>query len=324
MRMVARTQLATFARLFIGRRSDYALQCSSGRYVRVGRPLTSEQLTRHLYGLETIGTYVMNEQGLCRFAVFDADSSDGLAVLVGIQLRLAADGIVSYLELSRRGGHLWILFNALTPAAVVRRWLLPYCPNGVEFYPKQDEIGAGYGSLIRVPLGVHQRSGRRYPFVHWKDGRAIPVAASASALLSWFSTLKRSAIPALVNAPSLPTRDQQTGAAHPSLAKNVVHSSLFIGVDIRGWCASQDAVSVIGRYVRLDRGGMGYCPFGWHHSDGKDSHPSFRVYQPRSASGSCWYCYTWQRGGNLFDFLCYYLDVEPKRLWHRILAGETF
>ena len=113
--------------------------------------------------------------------------------------------------------------------------------------------------------------------------------------------------------------------AAQSLAKNVtLPVPLPSGTTIQAWCASQNPLEVIGRYVSLDRRGLGCCPFGEHHSDGKDSHPSFRVYHPKRAGGSCWYCYVWEHGGNLFDFLCYWHGVSAKTLWHRILSGEVF
>jgi hypothetical protein len=30
-------------------------------------------LLRHLHGVETLGTYVIDERGMCRYALFDAD-----------------------------------------------------------------------------------------------------------------------------------------------------------------------------------------------------------------------------------------------------------
>ncbi len=76
----------------VGRRSDYALQQADGRYLRVGQPLTYEALRLHLSGVQTIGTYLTDEQGMCHFAVFDADSVDGLLQLLSIQCALAAMG----------------------------------------------------------------------------------------------------------------------------------------------------------------------------------------------------------------------------------------
>ncbi len=164
--MLQRDLLESFARAFVGRRDDYALQLDTGRYVRVGQLLALDTLYQHLAGKITLGTYVIDEYGLCRFAVFDSDMADGLVQLQGVQCDLANDGIASHLEQSRRGGHLWVLLAQPVQPAEVRAWLLPYCPAGVEFYPKQDQAtGAGYGSLIRVPLGIHRMSGKRYPFV---------------------------------------------------------------------------------------------------------------------------------------------------------------
>ena len=36
--------------------------------------------------------------------------------------------------------------------------------EGVEIFPKQDSVGKGVGSLIRLPFGVHRKSGKRYGF----------------------------------------------------------------------------------------------------------------------------------------------------------------
>jgi CHC2 zinc finger len=100
--------------------------------------------------------------------------------------------------------------------------------------------------------------------------------------------------------------------------------SLSSFMTIAEWCRAQDVYQVIGRYVDLDRNGLGCCPFGAHHADGKDSHPSFQVRPLRAGSLNCWYCYVWQRGGSLFGFLALYYGCTAKELWHRILSGEQF
>jgi len=48
------------------------------------------------------------------------------------------------------------------------------------------------------------------------------------------------------------------------------------------------------------------------------------VHAPRSSGAPCWYCHVWQRGGNLFDFLCLWYGTSPRQMWQRILAGEQF
>lgn len=97
---------AQYRVLFVGRTSDFARQQPDGSYRRVGRPLTRADIQAHLQGEHTLGTYVMSEGGFCSYVVFDADSPDGLQVLSQLQVCLSLQGIPSYLEASRRGGHL--------------------------------------------------------------------------------------------------------------------------------------------------------------------------------------------------------------------------
>ena len=315
----------------IGRRNDYALQRPDGGYVRVGAAVSLDALARHVAGLETMASYVIDEQGGCHFAVFDADSLDGLVELLAVQRRLSADGIDSALEGSRRGGHLWVWFASPVVPALVRRWLLPYCPAGVEFYPKQDAARFEHpGSLVRVPFGVHRLAGRRYSFLAL-DGsgmgdRLVPVARSISASLDWLATVRRISVPVAVR--NVADVRERSGPATKKYVASGAGGAVSSGADtlasIHDWCDRQDALRVIGRYIQLDQRGMGCCPFGWHHSDGIDSHPSLWVHVPRGSGGPCWYCHVWRRGGNLFDFLCLWYGVPARQMWQRILTGEQF
>ncbi len=253
-------------------------------------------------------------------------ASNGLVQLLGVQRRLSADGIDSALEGSRRGGHLRVFFASAVSPGLVRRWLLSYCPDGVEFYPRRDwATWEEPGSLMRVPFGVHRLSGRRYPFLvaagASSDDRLVPAAQSVVASLEWLATIKR--VP-VSERDMAGMRDGSPPDTHtyPSNSSPVVPAT--VTMTIRDWCHQQDAVQVIGRYVQLDRRGMGCCPFGWHHDDGKDAHPSLWVYVPRRADVCCWWCHTWQRGGSLFDFLCLWYSVSAHEMWRRILAGEVF
>src|SRR5437660_947425 len=180
--MFDRSLLQHFAHFFVSRRDDFARQTETGRYVRVGRPVSSHDLVWHLEGQYTLGTYVIDECGRCRFAVYDDDTDEGLLTLWSVQQALAAQGIPSHLEHSRRGAHLWVFLAEPLAPALVRCWLLPYCPVGVAFYPKQDQTN-GYGSLMRVPLGVHQLSGCVYRFVAFDGQSWRTVAASAAELV---------------------------------------------------------------------------------------------------------------------------------------------
>jgi hypothetical protein len=205
----------------------------------------------------------------------------------------------------------------------MQRWLLP---SWRQFFPKQDEGAREYGSPMRLPLEVHRLTNCRYWFFSWRDdGRLhlVPVAQGVSDSLAWLPRVRRTVVSDLDTLP--PSQNGTGNDAAQSLAKTpTLTFPVLSGTTIHTWCASQDPFTVIGRYVTLDRRGLGCCPFGAHHADGKDSHPSFKIYQPTRAGGSCWYCYVWEHGDNLFDFLCYWHEVDAKTLWHRILTGEVF
>jgi hypothetical protein len=310
------TYLATYKALFVGRSDDYAVQLSTGRYRRVGKPLTDADLHDHLIGARTYGTYVMDAAGYCRFAVIDADGEDGLSRLWSIWELLTTHGITSYVEASRRGGHLWVFFSRPVPASQVRAWLLPFCPSDLEFYPKQD-TSKGYGSLIRLPLGVHRKSGERYPFVQRDEmGHLVPLTVTDAARFTFLTSIIRLEVPKQAQIPRHPT---------PSLA-HVSTAPMQAGTNgaaspIREWNAAQDPYALIGRYVSLNSAGVGQCPFGDHHAGGQDTKASFKVYAPGAKGGYCWYCYTWQKGGSVFDFLRYYYHLEPGELWEQIRKG---
>src|SRR5215469_15026449 len=154
---VAPDFVMTYGSLFVHCPEHYAVQQRDGSYLRVAEALSFPLLVGHLLGRWTLGTYLLDHQSYCTFAVFDADGVDGLERLAILSEELLRQGVPTVLEASRRGGHLWVHLVDPTPAQVVRAWLLPYAVAvGVELYPKQDCLASGAsGSLIRLPLGVH-------------------------------------------------------------------------------------------------------------------------------------------------------------------------
>ena len=300
----------------IGRRDTFAVQLETGQYARVNRALRLADLVDHVAGLHTLGTYLIDQAGSCAFAVFDADQENGLVVLQLVQSELAPMGGRVILEKSRRGGHGWLFFDQAVPADQVRAWLAPIAArHGLELYPKQDQ-GRGVGSLIRVPLGVHKRSGRRYSFLT-DDLR--PVAVRTSEVLAWLPTVAgTSTVPALP-APDLADQVARTARPAPALASFARPGARY--ASIRDWNAGHDALAVIARYVDLDAHGCGRCPFGAHHAGGVDEHASFQVYEPHQPGGYCWFCHVSGSGGSLFDFLAEYYGLEKRALWHELQQG---
>ncbi len=298
--------LSAYASLFVHEWGHYAVQQRDGRYWRVPEPLTLSLLLAHLMGQVTLGTYLLDAESRCSFAVFDSDK--GLECLVVLAGELAQQGLSTTLEASRRGGHLWIHFVEPTPASAVRFWLLPYAQFfGIELYPKQDVRDVdGSGSLLRVPLGIHRRSRGWYPFLHWSQDEFIPVAETIMACCEWVTQhVERVEVPEAA----------QKGVEDVPRRVEPVHQKGR--GSIRAWCRSQDVMAVMSQYVSLNRQGGGSCPFKEHHHRG-DMHPSFQVFPD---SDQCWYCYTWAHGGDLFDFLCLYHGLTPQEGWRRLQEG---
>ncbi len=305
-----------YTSLFVHRCDTYAVQQRDGSYWRMVEPLTMQGLCAHLAGHWTLGTYLLDQDSQCSFAVFDADRVDGLTQLVTLAEELRREGIPSLLEASRRGGHLWLHLVEATPAWKVRAWLLPYASVlGVELYPKQDALApGGSGSLIRLPLGLHQQSRGWYPFLaRAVGGEWVSVGETVRECCAWaVAHVERVVVPDAVACPF----SIEVAASVP--AHMASHWSADGGRgSIRAWCQAQDMVEVIGRYVVLDGRGVGSCPFKEHHHRG-DRRPSFQVF---GGTDPHWYCYTWRRAGDLFDFLCLYYQLTPQESWERLRNG---
>lgn len=300
----------------IGRRDTFAVQRPNGQYARIFRPLAASDLADHLAGRVTLGTYLLDQAGHCAFAVLDADQENGLFVLQLVQRELAHDGGRLVLERSRRGGHGWLFFTESQSADQVRAWLAPVAASySLELYPKQD-AGRGVGSLIRVPLGVHRRSGKRYSFV---DDELRPVGRRVSDVLAWLPTVPRSVVPAIAS--RIDQAEQKPTRPAPPTRHTSYSSPTARYASIREWNAAHDPLTEIGCFVDLDRHGVGRCPFGEHHQGGRDDHSSFQVYQPHQAGGYCWLCHAGGVGGSLFDFFKLYYGLPAQDLWRKLQEG---
>jgi len=319
---VAPDLVVAYGSLFVHCSEHYAVQQRDGSYYRVAEALSFPLLAGHLLGRWTLGTYLLDRQSSCTFAVFDADAVDGLERLGELAEELLGQGVPTVLEASRRGGHLWVHLVEPTPAYVVRAWLLPYAVAvGVELYPKQDCLApGGSGSLIRLPLGIHRQSRGWYPFVQRSGwGEWVPVGETVVECCTWvYQQVQRVAVPEVaMRACSEGVPVQSESRTHTEVGGAARTAGHWSYGSIREWCHSQDILAVIGRYVVLDGRGVGSCPFKEHHHRG-DLRPSFQVF---GGSDPHWYCYTWRRAGDLFDFLCLYYQLTPQEVWQRLQQG---
>ena len=191
-RMVPTPELVkTYITLFVNRRA-YTLQSTrphleSGRHYyyrpkdrESGGPLllTDKTIADHLDGKITIGLYAINPQNQrCKWVAIDADYSTAMDDLIKLQYQLTQDRVESALEMSKRGGHLWIFLALPLLARKCRIYIYDLAQKlgvpvkgsglaeGIEVFPKHDEIQEGaFGNALRGPLGIHRGAKRRFWF----------------------------------------------------------------------------------------------------------------------------------------------------------------
>lgn len=166
---------------FVHRTSAYAIQKEvKGRYTfrpvaycpkacgiypcphRVERPLTTQEIEKHLDGEQTIGLYSTREDNTVKWLCIDVDEMNTDTVM-DIAMRVVARfGKRSCLvEFSGgRGYHIWLFFAQPVPAQSA--WLLGNILIGehkVEIYPRQMSVN-GLGNLVKLPLGIQRKTGK--------------------------------------------------------------------------------------------------------------------------------------------------------------------
>jgi hypothetical protein len=141
-------------------------------------PLTDSTLHRHLEGNLTIGLYAINPLSQrSKWVAIDADYDGAMEDLLKLQHFLRKDDVDAALEMSRRGGHLWIFMEKPALARDCRIYIYNLAlglgvrikgaglAEGIEVFPKHDEVKTGeFGNALRGPLGIHRATNRRYWF----------------------------------------------------------------------------------------------------------------------------------------------------------------
>jgi len=140
--------------------------------------LTEKTVSDHLEGKITIGLYAVNPSSQrCKWVAIDADYTNAMEDLVKLQYYLTQDRVDSALEMSSRGGHLWVFLAVPLLARKCRIYIHDLAgrlgvpvkgsglAEGIEVFPKHDAIAKGaFGNAIRGPLGIHRGANRRFWF----------------------------------------------------------------------------------------------------------------------------------------------------------------
>lgn len=274
---------------FIQRTDLYAYQLENGGYVCVHKPISLKHVYLHLKGDMTLGAYVLDRSSQTRFIVFDADDDDQYERLVQTSNSLSHHFIFSYLESSRRGGHLWLFFQEPLSGKDARLFgkgiVETYSLADIELFPKQDCVGDGPGSLIRMPFGIHKKSGLRYGFIFPDSGNIDHSIEDQITLLSQPCTVSEVAFDELWRIGMLcvekPSEDE------PKVNDN--SQVPYLSDKIKAAVSVYDFVSL---YVNLTPAGRGLCPF---HDD---QNASFSI----NIRENYWKCFAGCGGGSIIDF----------------------
>ncbi len=303
--------VSAFAATFIPRWDTYSFQRPNGSYQRAGTwesysdksgceqprlqptPLTQAHIEAHLRGYITLGAYMLAPDSTTDKVCLDADDEAAFAGLQQIARDLDAQGIPCLLELSRRGGHLW-LFTPQMRGTDARRFgkalRQRYGLDTVELYPKQDRLthAAPVGSQVRLPLGLHRAAQpypQRFPLV---APDLTPLASSVRGYLPLLAYPAR--VPQCFIDQVLAQVPESDIPQFPPPAKTVrLSPDLKPSEKIKRRISTQAWIS---QYVELTERGKGYCPF---HDD---QEMSFSV----NREADYWQCFACEIGGDLIHF----------------------
>jgi hypothetical protein len=299
----AQLLLLEWERHFLTRRQPYARQQEDGSYRWVFQRLDRLALLAHLQGKETLALASRDELDQCRWVCVDTDAQDGLAHLRLVQQALEEHGLPSLLEQSRRGGHLWLFFTSPQPASLtsgVVQGVLDalygsrQLPLMLEVYPDSTKLG----HAVRMPLGIHRRTGQRYPFLDHSgapvDLEDLPAAMAFALSQPAIRPEQLRAVAATLGGSRL--REQSPGAvaSQPSIsAPSSTTSAVIRWVD--GQVNPLDLLEELAPATDMRLAGQGYlgwCPF--HDDQAPDANgdpgtPSFYVVH-NSRYGWSWRC----------------------------------
>lgn len=246
----------------------------------------------------TLGTYVLSSHSLGRYLVLDADDETQWKQLQTMAERLHSEGVPNYLEASRRGGHQWLFLPITIPGMQIRRFaqglLKAHRVGEVEVFPKQARLTTGPGSLIRLPFGVHQKSGKRYGFYH---PTGEPLAGTVREQIKRLSSPQTVPLSALkrygqlaAEKPESTASDDREGQSKRDAMADVADAPL--SERLKAAITARAFIEQYAPEVRLNDQGIGYCPFH------EDNVRSFGVNEEHNF----WHCFAGCGGGSIIDF----------------------
>jgi len=162
--------------LFIHRKDVFSTQQKSGAYFPTKRPITLDDIEKHIKGEVTIGSYCLDKDNTVKWACVDMDGDKTLPPLENKKLLYPEANIIyntfhdmpRMLEFSgRKGYHIWVFFFPRVTADYAQRLIKARLNrvglNRHECFPKQCELNENrkFGNLVKLPLAIHRKTGLR-------------------------------------------------------------------------------------------------------------------------------------------------------------------
>lgn len=191
-------------KVFSGREDVYSLENLSSNGKRQNEiqlmPLTEAVVYEHLQGNKTVGTYIQRTNSTVKSIIVDVDVSKKVLLqydrstdqfkeylkkafakakeIVKFYQRLGVEGYVEYSGC--RGYHVWLLFSEWIPVRyanmfsdLIDRSIMHDDDITIEYFPNKTRIKAGkYGQCIKLPYGIHSRTGEIAYFIN-EDENAV-------------------------------------------------------------------------------------------------------------------------------------------------------
>jgi len=171
MQDVKKPVIDAIRELFIIRDDCYAQQLEGlNEYKVINQTFSDDIIKKHLKGLITVGSFqVEPKSNKVKWICFDFDGiiEEEFEKAKRLFEKILSKGMNPILEFSgRRGFHIW-LFIEPVDLSVARQFALEISKNEIisDIYPKNSKIEKnGYGTQVKLPLGVHRASNKRSYF----------------------------------------------------------------------------------------------------------------------------------------------------------------
>ena len=156
-----------FSSLFLERADNFARAVGNKGYRPMHGKITKTHIAKHISGEMGLGAYIIRaEDDKVRMIAIDLDQDDE-ALVRAIASTLVVEVPDTSLLVERtgsRGWHIWVFLDDWIEAKDARAFVR-YVLGGlnlsspIEIYPKQDKKHGGLGNLVRLPLGIHHKTG---------------------------------------------------------------------------------------------------------------------------------------------------------------------